>query len=348
MTTQVFKLSLQGKLYDSGVLLAGGQYILTAAHLFPSNQPLSEITITNVNNQSVGHAVGLYIHPNWLNDVSNYNHDLALIKLDNPLTGGYEIYRGTYEIDQTFTRIGYVGNQLVERQNTYDAYTNMINPLFGSTIESKTQLLYDYDDGTAQHDALGVLFNVNNLGLGAAEGMSQSGMSGGATFINNQIVGIGSYIFRSDATDVNSVVDSSFGEMGSDMRVSVEADWIDYVMKDNPVYSEPSVKADVMTRVPEPNYGSVVNYFLASFSEPLKQDISFDYRTLDGTANDGLDYVATQGRIDMRVGQDHVAIPVTILGDKLVEGDETFQLEVKLGEITLVAVHTIVDNDTLL
>ena len=107
------------------------------------------------------------------------------------------------------------------------------------------------------------------------------------------------------------------------------------------------MKADVMLKVPEPNYGSVVNYFLASFSEPLKQDISFDYRTLDGTANAGLDYVATQGRIDMRVGQDHVAIPVTILGDKFAEADETFMLEVKLGGITLVAVHTIVDNDTL-
>ena len=91
----------------------------------------------------------------------------------------------------------------------------------------------------------------------------------------------------------------------------------------------------------------MVNYFLASFSEPLKQDISFDYRTLDGTAIAGLDYVATQGRIDMHAGQDHVAIAVTILGDKLVEGEETFAMEVKLGGITLVAVHTIVDNDVL-
>ena len=69
---------------------------------------------------------------------------------------------------------------------------------------------------------------------------------------------------------------------------------------------------------------------------------------MDGTANAGLDYVATQGRIDMRVGQDHVAIPVTILGDKFAEADETFVLEVKLGGITLVAVRTIVDNDVVL
>jgi len=343
MTTQVFKLSLQGKTYDSGVLLSGGQYILTVAHLFNTNSLPSDLTITNAN----AHATAIYIHPYWRNDPSSYNHDLALIKLDRPLTGGYEIYRGTAEIGQTFTRIGYVGNQLVEKQNTYDAYTNIVNPLWGNSIEPNTQLLYDYDDGTPAHDALGVLFNVNNLGLGSSESISQPGLSGAPTFINNQIAGIGSYIFRSDSTDVNSVVDSSFGEMGSDMRVSAEADWIDYVTKGNPMYVEPKVKVDVMLKVPEPNYGSVVNYFLASFSEPLKQDFSFDYRTLDGTANAGLDYIATQGHIDMRIGQDHVVIPVTILGDKLAEGDETFVLEVRFGGITLVAVRTIVDNDVL-
>jgi hypothetical protein len=346
MTTQVYKLSLQGHEYASGVLLAGGQYILTVAHLFNNDSKVSDLVITNVN----VHATAIYLHPSWKNDPKSFNHDLALIKLDQPLTGGYDIYRGTSEIGQTFTRIGY---NLVERQNTYDAYTDIINPLWGQTIETKTQLLYDYDDGTPQHDALGILFNINNLGLGTAEGMSQPGLSGAPTFINNQIAGIGSYIFRSDATDVNSVIDSSFGEMGSDMRVSVEADWIDFVTKGNPVYVEPKVKADVMLKVPEPNYGSVVNYFLAAFSEPLKQDISFDYRTLDGTATAGLDYIATQGHIDMHVGQDHIAIPVTILGDKLVEGDETFQLEVSNAAgfslpVKLIAVHTIVDNDTLL
>ena len=137
MTTQVFKLSLQGKTYDSGVFLAGGQYILTVAHLFNTNSLPSDLTIINAN----AHATAIYIHPYWRNDPSSYNHDLALIKLDHPLTGGYEIYRGTAEIGQTFTRIGYVGNQLVERQNTYDAYTNIVNPLWGNTVEAKTQLL---------------------------------------------------------------------------------------------------------------------------------------------------------------------------------------------------------------
>ena len=66
MTTQVFKLSLQGKTYDSGVLLAGGQYILTVAHLFNTDANPSDLTI-NAN----AHATAIYIHPSWRNDPSN-------------------------------------------------------------------------------------------------------------------------------------------------------------------------------------------------------------------------------------------------------------------------------------
>ena len=140
MTTQVFKLSLQGKTYDSGVLLAGGQYILTVAHLFNTNSLPSDLTITNANAQSVGHATAIYIHPNWKNDPKNYDHDLALIKLDRPLTGGYDIYRGTSEIGQSFSRIGYIGTNLVEGKNTYDAYTTS-SIRFG---ETPLNLIHNY------------------------------------------------------------------------------------------------------------------------------------------------------------------------------------------------------------
>ena len=80
MTTQVFKLSLQGKTYDSGVLLAGGQYILTVAHLFNTDALPSNLVI-NAN----AHATAINIHPSWRNDPSNYNHDLALIKCIPPV-----------------------------------------------------------------------------------------------------------------------------------------------------------------------------------------------------------------------------------------------------------------------
>jgi hypothetical protein len=72
-----------------------------------------------------------------------------------------------------------------------------------------------------------------------------------------------------------------------------------------------------MKNVPEPNFGSVMNYFLVSFSQPLTEKISFHFRTLDGTAIAGIDYLATQGQITLHRGENHAAISITILGDKL-------------------------------
>lgn len=354
----IFKITLQTpehRSYGSGVLLAGGEYILTAAHLFSDNPALNEIQVTNGYGLTVGFVAQVFKHPFWNNNPVNYNHDLALIKLTQPLaTAGYELYREKNEIGQTFTRVGFSGSDIVSGKNTYDAFTDQINAFYGTQVQTGSQLLYDYDNGKAEHDAIGHFLNLPHLGLGSDETMSQTGLSGGGTFINGKIAGIGSYIFRAEATDVNGIIDSSVGELGSDTRISTHTDWIDFITFGNPIYTPPTRPLEVMTRVVEPNFGSIVNYFLASFGQPLTQAVSFDFRTLDGTAIAGIDYLATQGRIELQAGQDHVAIPVTILGDKIVEPDETFFLEVSnpLGfsfpnnALVLTAMHTIIDNDT--
>lgn len=354
----IFKITLQTaqhRSYGSGVLLAGGEYILTTAHLFADNPTLSEIQITNGYGLTAGFAAQVFIHPFWNNNPVNYNHDLALIKLSQPLTTtGYELYREKNEIGQTFTRVGFSGTDIVSGKNTYDAFTDQINAFYGTLVQAGTQLLYDYDDGTARHDAIGTLLNLPHLGLGSEETMSQIGLSGGGTFINGKIAGVGSYIFRSESTDVNGFIDSSVGELGSDTRIFAHTDWIDFITQGNPTYTPPTKPSEVIARVTEPNFGSIVNYFLASFSQPLTQTISFDFRTLDGTAIAGLDYLATQGRMELKAGQDHIAIPVTILGDKIAEEDETFFLEVSNpvgfnfpnNALVLTAMHTIIDNDS--
>lgn len=357
----VFKITEQtgnNRSYGSGVLLAGGKYVLTVAHLFSLNPALNNVHIIDANGQSISTAEEILLHPSWDNNPAGYNHDLALIKLAQPLVNvtGYEIYRTNTEFGQTFTRVGFSGNNLVEGKNTYDALTDSINALFGSQIETGSQLLYDYDDGTPEHDAIGKLLNVSNLGLGNDETMSQNGLSGGGTFIDNKIAGIGSFIFRSDVSDVNSVIDSSVGELGSDTRISSHQDWIDFVIKGNPIYAPPTLSSEVMKSVVEPNFGSVTNYFLASFSSPLTQPISFYYQTIDGTATSGEDYISTSGKIDLEIGQQSIAIPIVVLGDKVVEIDETFGLEISQpvgfslpnNMLTLVAIHTITDNDKLI
>lgn len=357
--TDVFKITEQignNHTYGSGILLAGGQYVLTAAHLFSENTMLSNVHILNAAGQSVSEVEEIFTHPLWDNNPASYNHDLAIIKLASPLaqTAGYEIYRTKTEVGKTFVRTGFSGTNLVAGKNIYDSVTDIINNSFGSHIEADSQLLYDYDDGTAQHDALGLLFNLPNLGLGSEETMSQGGLSGGGTFIDDKVAGVGSFIFRSNLSDVNSVIDSSFGEMGSDTRVSTHADWVDFITKGNPLYTEPTLASEVMKNVPEPNFGSVVNYFLASFGEPLTQEISFQFHTLDGTAIARIDYLATQGQMVLHIGETHVAIPVTILGDKIAETDETFLLEISNpvgfslpnNALVLIAIHTIIENDT--
>jgi hypothetical protein len=357
----VFKITEQignKRAYGSGVLIAGGEYILTAAHLFSENPTLANVHILNANSQNVSAVAQIFTHPLWDNNPADYNHDLAIIKLAQPLTQttSYDIYRDKNEIGQIFTRVGFSDSSIVAGKNTYDALTDKINPFFGTRIEVGAQLLYDYDDGMAQHDAIGQLLNLPNLGLGSEETMSQAGLSGGGTFIDSKIAGVGSFIFRSDLSDVNSVIDSSIGELGSDTRISTHADWIDFITQGNPIYAPPTIKSEVMNSVVEPNFGSVMNYFLASFGEPLTQPVSFDFRTLNGTAIAGQDYLATQGQIDLQAGQNYIAIPVTILGDKIVEIDETFSLEVSNpvgfslpnNALVLIATHTIVDNDTVI
>jgi solute carrier family 8 (sodium/calcium exchanger) len=56
----------------------------------------------------------------------------------------------------------------------------------------------------------------------------------------------------------------------------------------------------------------------------LESTISVDYVTEDGTANEGDDYVATNGTITFYPGEQHKQIPVTIIDDEIFEEDEHF------------------------
>jgi peptidoglycan-N-acetylglucosamine deacetylase len=84
-------------------------------------------------------------------------------------------------------------------------------------------------------------------------------------------------------------------------------------------------------------------------SAPSGKRLTVGYRTADGTARAGSDYLATSGTLTFAPGQRRAEVLVTVLGDGLVEGDEA--LEVRLGDpwrVTLgrsTAVVTIRDAD---
>lgn len=143
--------------------------------------------------------------------------------------------------------------------NTYEA---VLEPLLGSGVED--QLLSDFDSGGRKHNAMGWWFSSayrcapenNNpdqaqdgqcttfkdgsypdfKGFGKFEVGIASGDSGGPGFIDGKIAGVHSFGFThncggvTNGTDFSCGLNSSYGEMSGDTRVSYHADFIDYVV----------------------------------------------------------------------------------------------------------------------
>ena len=256
----VVKLTLSrsdGTFLCSGTLLNNGRDILTAAHCLTddSGNFITSSTFvlfqTQYGTTSIP-ADSFTVHPDW-NGNPDIGNDLAIVHLGRlaPLGAtGYEIYRNSDELGQVMTRAGYgksgsgdTGDTLPPGTkhnglNRYDALGDVFDGVLDSPPLPGAQLAYDFDDGTTAHDAfeffgrtLGTR-NVNDTGLGSDEVMAAPGDSGGPAFINNQIAGVTSYVLRlsnafGQSSDIDSELNSSFGEFAFDTRVSYFADWID-------------------------------------------------------------------------------------------------------------------------
>lgn len=142
-------------------------------------------------------------------------------------------------------------------------YEQVLEPFLGTGIDD--QLLHDFDSGGSKHNAMEWWFssdfrcnkeNDSNPGQ-ARDGKCSShkdgsypdfkgygefetgvapGDSGGPGFINGKIAGVHSFGFThgcdniAKGTDFTCGLDSSYGEMSGDTRVSYHADWVDAVV----------------------------------------------------------------------------------------------------------------------
>jgi len=263
----VARLSLTNVFGESalctGSLLQGGFHILTAAHCLTDERGNRDVVSATVsfaeltNSYSVA-MDGFFIFPRWQGDFYA-GDDLAILRLTQRATGveQYGIYRDADEVGKIFTKVGYgrigTGNEgervdLYGRgklygQNRFDARgEDFPNLIFNATPGS--QLLFDFDNGRQANN----FFRNSDLGLGNREVNTAAGDSGSPAFIGNLIAGITTYGERGNgAADIDSEVNSSFGEYSSETRISSYRGYIDRVLDGNanPTYIPPSVWASV-------------------------------------------------------------------------------------------------------
>ncbi|MEK6595190.1 MAG: trypsin-like serine protease, partial [Pseudomonadota bacterium] len=312
----VVRISVGGK-SGTGVLLYDGKAILTVAHLFSQSSLTASILFETTKGTQTLSSDKVTIHPNY--DAINENNDLALVWLSAaaPVAAErYTLYRNSDETGQTMTLVGYgtpgtgssgtfANNGSILRlkaNNQFDADIGTLKNSLGAAMGwiplAGTQLVADFDDGTISHDALGNLISRSGLGLGNNEGLIAPGDSGGPAFINGQVTGVASYTaslgLGNINPDIDSLSNSSYGEIAAWQRVSVFQQWIDQNLRAQ-YPNVPAKPEEVQKQIGEGNSGTSYTYFLLQFTgmrSDLNQLLSVEYATRDGTANAGSDYLA--------------------------------------------------------
>ena len=368
-----------GNMYGTGVLLFDGAAVLTAAHLFSGSNGTANVNFETRSGVQTIASKKVVVHPDY-NSVNN-NADLALVWLsqDAPvLAERFGIYRASTEVGQTMTMVGYGTPGLgssgtlanfneapvrVKANNQFDSDVAPLGRFFSESghweANNGKQLAADFDNGLAQNDALGALIGTRDLGLGNAEGLISKGDSGGPAFIGNLIAGVASYTGRLSTSgavpDIDSTSNSSYGEVAVWQRVSAYQQWIDQALRTN--YEQaPTTQATVQKVVNEGNTGTTPVYFwvqLNGYRIDPNIIVSVDYKTRNGTALSGQDYIGAQGTLKIYPNESHALVLVEILADNVPEADETFYLDVFNpvnagfgdGKVQLTAVRTIVNDD---
>lgn len=228
--------------------LISDQHILTAAHCFdadldgePDIDPFIQTYVAefetaagNLSYELVPEDVSL--PGDWQENFA----DIAVVRIDEIVSSTiprYSLYQGNDEIGATTTIVGYgltgrgaTGAALdldlkIAGQNRFEAFGDEVLDALGdvggvgNSLEPKTTLVYDFDNGHKGQNALELLGFESDLGIPQAEAIASHGDSGGPAFIGSRIAGVAS-LGRKDVPGDPVNADGSFGELFQSVRVS--------------------------------------------------------------------------------------------------------------------------------
>jgi len=234
-----------GTAYGSGTLLTGGNYVLTASHVVwddfagaPIDPSLIQVAFDTPAGRVMMPAWDVFVAPGYNGDPF-VGGDVAVVMLAGSAPAGVEthdIYRASDELGRLGDKYGYgligtgdtgytTGSGDLKRSgwNRYETLGSMVGA-------SDELLVYDFDNGLPENDALGQVFGVNDLGEGLNEICAAPGDSGGPTFVDGKVAAVTTGLVQMPGPhDVVPGTNSSFGDFGMDTRVSLYADWIDSI-----------------------------------------------------------------------------------------------------------------------
>ncbi len=251
----------------SGSLLAGGQYVLTAAHCADD---FSFMTVDFKFGTVTANVTQAILHPGWAgfsNSVGN-GSDIAILKLDQKITGiqGFNL-SATNDVGREMLLAGYglVGTGSTGALDFDRPNADLWRPHFGyNTADTTDKVLsdtvfgagsgsnqfgetyvFDFDNGGSLRNALQRIADnyggswSSDSGLGESEALIAGGDSGGGDFVWNGsewlVSGVHSYGWGLCGglgialCDSVPGTNSSFGDLSGSTAVFSHVDWINSV-----------------------------------------------------------------------------------------------------------------------